>query len=170
MKSFARIEPEKIGGNVFDTIGEKWLLITTKDEKNNRFNAMTASWGCMGVLWNKPVCVLFVRPQRHTFGLLEEEDEFSVNVLESRCREAYSVCGSKSGRDTDKIALSGLIPVELDGVCAFEQSELVLKMRRIYSDDIKEDKFIDSAFLSHYSSKDFHRVYVCEITGAYTAQ
>jgi len=173
MKKFVKTDIFKAQGNVFDQIGNRWLLITVKDEKAGRYNAMTASWGCMGVLWNKPVCVLFVRPQRHTFGLIEEKEAFSVNILEDGNRGAYGICGSKSGRDTDKISESGLIPVGIEGenedeVCGFEQSELVLSLRKLYADDLREDFFTDKSIPeSVYKTRDFHRVYICEITGAY---
>ena len=168
MKKFIKAETDSLKGNVFDQIGSRWLLITAKDDKAGRYNAMTASWGCMGVLWNKPVCLLFVRPQRHTFRLMEENEVMSVNILEDGNRSAYGICGSKSGRDTDKIGESGLIPVDIDGVCAFEQSELVLSLRKLYVSDLKEDSFLDKAIPeSVYGTKDFHRVYICEITGAY---
>ena len=74
---FQAISPEEIE-NAVRLIGSDWMLITAKDEANHRANAMTASWGCMGVLWNKPVCVCFIRPQRHTFALAEANDRLSL--------------------------------------------------------------------------------------------
>lgn len=47
-----KIEVSELNDNVFTTIGKEWMLVTagTKD----KFNMMTASWGCLGWLWNKP--------------------------------------------------------------------------------------------------------------------
>ena len=60
--SFEKIRPEDIDGNVFKMIGDDWMLVTAETEKG--VNTMTASWGGMGVLWNKPVAFVFIRPQR----------------------------------------------------------------------------------------------------------
>lgn len=49
--------------NVFHLLGKDWALITADD--GERVNAMTVSRGGMGILWNRPVAFLFVRPQRH---------------------------------------------------------------------------------------------------------
>lgn len=164
---FKKIQkPEDCDFNVFDEIGKKWLLITVKDKNNGRYNVMTASWGCAGVLWNKPVCVLFVRPQRHTYKLINECETLSLNVLESEFRNAHKICGSLSGSDTDKVERCGLDTVLLDGECGFAQSESVMTLRKLYVDELKESGFVDQSLLSNYNG-DYHGVFVCEITGMY---
>lgn len=170
MKSFVQIKTEEADFNVFNEVGKKWLLITAFDKEKGRVNAMTASWGCAGILWNKPVCVLFVRPQRHTYKLLEESDTLSVNILEEKYRDAHKICGSLSGRDLDKIAESGLTTLDLNGLTAFEQSEKVMTLKKLYADDLRENSFIDKALLANYKSGDYHKMYVCEITGLYEAK
>lgn len=169
MKKFMKIIPSDFKNSVFSEVGNKWLLVTAKDEENGRINAMTASWGTMGILWNKPVCVIFVRPQRHTKSLVDKEDVFSVNILESGHALAYKICGSLSGRDLDKVKESALTPVTLDGAYGFEESETVMVLKKLYADDLKEGSFIDKSLLSHYKDGDFHTAYVCEITGIYRA-
>ena len=62
--SFKEIAPENFEESVFKVIGKDWLLLAgTKDGKTN---AMTASWGGMGIMWGKPVAFVFIRPQRYT--------------------------------------------------------------------------------------------------------
>jgi flavin reductase (DIM6/NTAB) family NADH-FMN oxidoreductase RutF len=162
---FQAISAEEIG-NAITLIGNDWMLITAKDEENNRANAMTASWGCMGVLWNKPVCVCFIRPQRHTFALAEKSDHLSLAFFGDKHRDALKLCGTKSGKDLDKLTASGLHTSEKDGVPFIEEAELVLFGRKIYVDDLKEDSFLDPSLLSHYRG-DYHRIYVLEIESAY---
>ena len=154
-------------GNAVQLIGNDWMLITARDTEQGRVNAMTASWGCMGVLWNKSVCVCFVRPQRHTYGLTEREERFSLAFMNEEYRDALRLCGSKSGRDTDKLHEAGLSTVDLDGVPVIAEAKLVLICRKLYADDLKEDSFLDRSLLANYKLKDYHRVYVCEIEGAY---
>ena len=163
------IAPEALE-NAVKLIGSDWMLITTKDAENDRVNAMTASWGCLGVLWNKPVCVCFVRPQRHTFGLLEDSERFSVAFLDEEYRKALRLCGTKSGRDCDKLSEAGLSAAELDGVPVIAEARLVLVCRKLYADDLKKEGFLDDSLLSNYLADDFHRMYVSVIEAAYVAE
>ena len=104
MPNFREITPEQLNESPFCTIGKDWLLITAHDEtKESGANAMTASWGGLGVLWNKPVATVYVRPQRYTYSLTEKADRFSLCVLPEENRAALKICGTRSGRNTDKL-------------------------------------------------------------------
>ena len=163
MNGYKTITPEELNISAFKLIGKDWLLITARDEgKPSGANAMTASWGGLGVLWNTPVATIYVRPQRYTYSLLEREDEVSLCVLGEEYRKALGYCGRFSGRDGDKIADSGLSTVTVDGVPAIAESEIVMICKKLYADDIKEEKFIDRSHLSHYNG-DYHRFYILEI-------
>ena len=118
--------------NSVKSIGDDWMLITVADEKNGRVNAMTASWGAMGVLWNKPVCICFVRPERYTFELLAEHKELSVAFLGSQRRDALAFCGRESGRDLDKLEKCGLTTFELDGIPVITEAQAALTCRVLY--------------------------------------
>jgi flavin reductase (DIM6/NTAB) family NADH-FMN oxidoreductase RutF len=107
MKNFREISAVELD-NAIKMIGDDWMLITAYDKDQYRVNAMTASWGALGVLWNKDVCVCFVRPQRHTHKLLSEQNRFSVAFLSDEYRDALKLCGTKSGKDVDKLEGSGL--------------------------------------------------------------
>ena len=166
MEGFREISPYEID-YAAKRIGKDWMLITVRDEKKGSVNAMTASWGCMGVLWNKPVCVCFIRPQRHTFALTEQNDRISLAFLGDGYRDALRLCGTKSGKDTDKLKEAGLSAAEIDGIPVIREAKLVLLCRKLYADDLKQDCFIDPSLLSNYKANDFHRMYVLEIEGAY---
>ena len=85
--------------------------------------------GRAGFLWNKPVVFVFVRPERHTYGFMEREDVFTLSFSMKNTAKPLSLCGTKSGRDTDKAAETGLTPVETsNGSIAFSQARLVLRM------------------------------------------
>jgi flavin reductase (DIM6/NTAB) family NADH-FMN oxidoreductase RutF len=162
--SFKEISPYELE-NSLKLIGKDWMLITAKD--GQKTNAMTASWGCMGVLWNKPVAVGFVRPQRHTFGLCEAQERVSLAFLDEEYRAALNVCGTKSGRDCDKLALAGLSAQALCGVPVISEARLVLACRKLYVGDLCESGFLDKSLLSNYKNADYHRMYVWEIEKAY---
>ena len=112
-----KINVKELNDNVFETIGKEWMLVCAGNK--DHFNMMTASWGCLGWLWNKPVAVVFIRPERFTHGIIEENEFMTLSFLgnSEEARKIYSFCGSKSGRDLDKVKETGLIPVETDNGC-----------------------------------------------------
>ncbi len=140
-KEFKSIKPESLQDNVFNLIGEEWMLITAG--KPELFNTMTASWGTLGILWHLPVAICFIRPQRYTYEFAEASDYYTLSFLEPGNRKILQFCGTRSGRDTDKVKETGLIPLSTDlGNVFFEQSRLVLECKKLYADSIKEDAFI----------------------------
>ena len=160
MNGFYEISPLETE-NAIKLIGSDWMLITASDGK--KVNTMTASWGCLGVLWNKNVCIAFIRPQRYTYEFAENVSHISFSFFEDEFKDALRYCGTKSGRDVDKFAQTGL-SVSYDGdVPIIDQAKLVLVCKKLYADDIKEDKFIIPELLKNYDKKDFHRFYICEI-------
>lgn len=149
---------------IFDRIGKDWMLITA--DNGEAVNTMTASWGCCGVLWNRPVAVCFVRPQRFTYTVLEGTDYFTLSFFDPSYRDALRYCGKYSGRDGDKFAASGLTPIRKSTHAYPAEASLVLVCKKIYIQDMKEECFLDRELLSHYEAKDFHRVFVGEILEA----
>ena len=96
-----KINVKELNDNVFETIGKEWMLVCAGNKE--KFNMMTASWGCLGWLWNKPVAVVFIRPERFTHGIIEENEFMTLSFLgnSEEARKIYNFCGSKSGRDLD---------------------------------------------------------------------
>lgn len=166
MEGFVKIEAEKLE-NAIKLIGKDWMLITVRDTKHGKVNAMTASWGALGVLWNKNICICFVRPQRYTHSLLEQEDEFSIAFLDGEQHNALMICGRESGRNCDKLAKCGLTLDQTDGVPVVKEARLFLVCKKLYEDDLKKECFLEDELLSNYAAGDYHRFYVCEIKEAY---
>jgi flavin reductase (DIM6/NTAB) family NADH-FMN oxidoreductase RutF len=162
MINFAKTDLNRIDENVFKLIGSDWMLLTAGTEKS--FNMMTASWGGMGVLWNKPVTYIFVRPSRYTYGFIEKNEVYSISFFDEKYRKALTLCGTKSGRDIDKVKESGLTPVISDtGIVHFSEAKLVLECRKLYYQDIDPAHFLDPAINGMYDS-DYHRMYIGAIT------
>ncbi len=160
--SFNKIKPEDLNENVFKMIGSDWMLITAGSMA--KFNTMTAAWGGMGFLWNLNVAFIFIRPQRYTFEFVERNKFFTLSFFTEENRRILNICGSKSGRNCDKIMETGLEPIETElGNIYFEQARLVLECRKIYYDDIKETNFVDKSLIDIYQRKDFHRMFIGEI-------
>ena len=100
-----KIDPKTLNQNVFSAIGEQWMLITAGTA--DRCNTMTASWGGLGVIWGAPAATCYIRPQRYTKEFVDQEEYFTLSFLGEESRKALQLCGSKSGRDTDKIKECG---------------------------------------------------------------
>ena len=166
MEGFVQISPEELD-NAIKSIGSDWMLITADDKIHGRANAMTASWGAMGVLWNKNICICFVRPQRYTYTLMKEENEFSIAFMGEEHRNALRFCGKESGRDRDKLSACGLTVNRELGVPVINEADTVLVCKKLYEDDIREQSFLDKSLLINYTNQDYHRFYVCEIKEAY---
>jgi flavin reductase (DIM6/NTAB) family NADH-FMN oxidoreductase RutF len=166
-KYFYKTNPEELQDNFFKAIGSDWLLITAGVPE--KFNTMTASWGSIGVLWNKQVAICFIRPTRYTYGFADNNDFFTLSFFTEAERKILQFCGSKSGKDVDKIAITGLKSlVTANNAIAFEQARLCLECRKIYSDDVKPENFlIDNADSLYYPKKDYHRIFIGEIVGCY---
>jgi len=152
---------DSISENVFTMFEKEWALLTAGTKE--RFNAMTVSWGAMGILWNKPVVTVYVRPTRYTYSFMEDQDWFTVSFYPKIHKETLSVMGTKSGRDVDKVALCGLNPVDLGSTMTFLESRLTFVCRKIYWNDLDQSHFLDPVIQKNYPKQDYHRMYIGEI-------
>jgi len=159
---FTEISPEQIKDNPFKLIGQDWTLITAGNIK--RFNTMTASWGGLGVLWDKNVCFSFVRPSRYTFEFLEDHRSYTLSFFDDTYRRVLEYCGSHSGRHVDKIEKCGITPVEgsIDNTY-FAEARLVIECRKLYVQDLDPSAFLARTLVDIYPEKDYHRMYIGEI-------
>ena len=149
----------------FQLFNRQWLLVTGGDFAKGEFNTMTVSWGSLGILWNKPIVQVFIRPTRFTYEFLERYDTFTVTAFPDVLHGALQVLGSRSGRDGDKISEAGLtaVPSTLIAAPTFAEAELSLECRKIYFDDLKPAQFLDPTAIDNYPKRDFHRSYFGEI-------
>ncbi len=150
--------------NAVKMIGDDWTLITA-EKADGTVNTMTASWGFMGVIWYKPVCAIFIRPQRYTLEFVEEADRLTLTFFGEEWRSALRLCGTKSGRDMDKIAEAGLTVTHTEnGVPYFEEAKTVVVCRKLYADWLKPECFLDKAVMEKsYPREDYHEFFICEI-------
>ncbi|WP_321834697.1 flavin reductase [Clostridium butyricum] len=156
------IKHEDFQENAFEMIGKDWLLITA--EKDGKVNTMTASWGGVGVLWNKKVAYIFIRPQRYTKEFVDFSDRLSVCVLPNSYRKELAYLGNVSGKDEDKISNANLKVQKYENVPYFDEARLTLLCRKLYAQDLKEECFIEKDIIDKwYPEKDYHTMYVVEI-------
>lgn len=162
-----KIEPQDIGQNPFKLIDDDWFLLSAGNLQS--FNTMTASWGGMGILWNKPVVFCFVRPQRYTYKFMESNESFTMSFFDERYRDALNFCGKVSGRQNDKMKATGLNPFESPkGSVFYEQAKLMIECHKLYYSDILPEHFLVDTISKNYPKKDYHRMYIGEITSCFS--
>ena len=156
-----KIDPKNLSQNVFSLIGDQWMLITAGTAE--QCNTMTASWGGLGVIWGSPAATCYIRPQRYTLEFVEREDYYSLCFFGPDCRQALNLCGSKSGREIDKDAATGLTPCFDEAAPYYEQARLVFLCRKLYRQDLEEGCFLDKGLLEKWYDNDLHRMFIGEI-------
>ena len=150
--------------NFFKEINDNFAILTAGD-KTIGYNAMTVSWGGVGVLWNKMVAFLFVRHSRYTYDFIEKSDSVTLSFLSDKYKKEKALFGSKSGRDLDKFKETGLHAAydpDYDGYYISESS-YVFKGKKIHSMDIDYDKLPEDIKKKFYPNKDIHKMYIVEI-------
>jgi len=162
MHTFSEITPQQLDGNLFRMIGEQWMLIGA--QQDDKVNMMTASWGGAGILWGKPVVFAFIRPQRYTKELVDASNGFSCTFFSQEYRPQLALCGSKSGREIDKVEASGFHVLNDGGVPYFDEAQIAILCQKLYHQPMDPACFVTSNLaIDHYPNKDYHHFYVAEI-------
>ena len=152
---------------------KKGILLTTAAQ--GKVNTMTIGWGKIGIEWGRPVFIAYVRESRYTRQLLDENGEFTVNIpLDGVDQKILGYCGSKSGRDYDKIGEMGLTVVESNAISApaIRELPLTLECKVIYRQEqdltaVPSD-IIDRFYPENGNGfRDYHIAYFGEILDAY---
>lgn len=142
----------------------KWMLITAA-KADGTVNTMTASWGGFGVMWNKEVAFVVIRPQRYTKEFVDSADSFSLIFFDKGYQKALSYLGAVSGKDEDKITKAGLTIAFENDVPYFEEAKEVILTKKLFVQRIEEDAFLDKSITGKwYPQKDYHYLYIAEIT------
>jgi len=167
------INPFDYAGDIFKAL-PKGILLTSEAE--DCVNAMTIGWGTIGIEWGTPIFTAYVRTSRFTYDLLERTGEFTIcapyGELSKTATQAIGICGSKSGRDVDKLAKAGVHLVEADIVRppAIKELPLTLECRVVFS-QLQPIKDISSRFKKFYventAHSEPHVAYYGEILKAY---
>ncbi|MCQ2329679.1 MAG: flavin reductase family protein [Paludibacteraceae bacterium] len=111
------------------------VLVGVGDRREN-WNLITIGW--VGTICTNPaMCYISVRPERHSYPLIEQTREFTINLTTEQMARETDWCGVKSGRDYDKFNETGLTPMEGEMVKSptIEQSPLAIECKVV---EIKE--------------------------------
>lgn len=156
------LKPEDFNDNIFKLIGKEWMLIICKH--NDKINTMTASWGAVGIMWGKPTVTIYIRKSRYTKEFVDNEDRFSLCVLPEDKRDILNFCGSKSGRDYDKIKECNLHVEYSENIPFFSESRVVLICKKMFHQVLTKNSFENiEIYKKWYPTDDLHEMYIAEI-------
>ncbi len=147
---------------------EKGAFITTK--VNGKVNTMTIAWGGINYVWNTPVFVAYVRYTRDTYEMLKNTDEFTINVpLSKNMKKELAFCGSKSGRDFDKIEECNLelLPGRKVNTPILADCDLNYECKVIYKQAMEPNNLKQEILNKYYSKNNFHVIFYGEIVDSY---
>lgn len=105
------------------------VLVTCGAERKE-WNMLTVAW--TGILCTNPaMCYISVRPERHSYPLIEKNMEFTINLTTVGMARATDWAGVRSGADYDKWKETGLTPMEGEKVASptIEESPLSLECK-----------------------------------------
>ena len=162
LPGYKRIDPTKIPGNIIKMLSEDWMLITGCD--GSTFNPMTASWGGLGYLYNRPVAFCFINPSRHTYTLMENGDTYTLTFYTETYCDALNYCGSHSGKDGDKVKGAGLTPITTpSGSKAFSEAWMIIECKKLVAQPLQQGAIYDTELRHKWDGQKMHQMYIGEI-------
>ena len=141
------------------------LLASTRSDGTS--NIMTIGWGTVGAIWGLPMMVVMVRPSRYTFRLIEESKIFTVNVPTPEMKDYTAFCGSRSGRDVDKLAQVATSTGQRVDCVTLDDCLLVYECQVVHWNDLQPDVLPPDIRDRAYPRGDFHRFYYGQIVGTF---
>jgi len=168
MNNFKEVLPELIKKNPFQAIGKEWMLVTAGSPEKS--NTMTASWGGFGVMYGKDVVFIVIRPQRYTREFIDQEETFSLSFLDKDYKKVMNYLGTASGRNEDKILKSELTLEFSDNTPYFTEANTVFICKKLLRQPFDGESMLNEKLdFTFYPTKDYHILYIAEITKAMQA-
>ncbi len=162
MHTFQPYPIDLIEFDPFTKIGNEWMLITAKE--GNKVNAMTASWGGVGVLWGKNTAFIFVRNSRYTKELIDKGSHFSLTFFDSTYKSALKYFGMVSGRREDKISNAKMHINYYEEIPFIDEGNFVICCKKMSATPILSEQFLNPDIQKQwYADGDYHTMYVGEI-------
>ena len=147
--------------NAFNKFGKDWALIVLKDDKED--NAMTISWGQLGILWSRPTISVYVRNTRYTKHMLDNSDTFSVCFFNEKYRNELSICGTKSRKELDKITACNFTRSYENDTLYLKEANIVFILKKIYQVDLPIIDSTHPSIKKHYNEGEYHTQYIGEV-------
>lgn len=168
-QKYQSVQPEDFDENIFSLVGDDWTVITAGEDPNS----MVASWGGLGIMFNKPVTWCFLRANRYTLEKIRQSGTYTFCYFPAQYKGEILKFGSASGRNTDKMDRTKLTPMETPhGVPAYEEAKVIIECKLIAAPTVSKDEFYTEEgkeFLQggYDEAKDWHKLVYGEITNIY---
>ena len=137
-------------------------------------NPMTIGWVTFGIVWNKPICTVFVRHSRYSHECMEKKDTFTVSIpKKGESKAQLGFCGSHSGRDTDKLKGANLSLVPLGDEKGIDGCAIHFVCRTVAKTEMETSGISDDIVKRFYNTNqatedgDPHTIYFGEIIEAF---
>lgn len=172
-ESFTALIPEAA-----EQLAQGAFLMTGREEKN----PMTIGWGQWGRVWGLPVCTVLVRKSRYSHALIERDGVFTVSVpLPDAMKKELGFCGSKSGRDVNKLETLELstLPARAGGIDGLKGCVQHYECRVLFKLEMAGhmDELAEQQRMQYYNPQQQegddgnpHTVYFGEILAAYRTE
>ena len=147
--------------DIFSAFDKEWALLTAGNEED--FNTMTISWGGMGTLWGRPVVTVYVKPIRYTYEFMEKNEYFTISFFPKEYKDDLMILGTKSGRDTDKLALTDITPKPVANGIGFNEAARTLVCKKIYWQDLDTKHMPAEVIANSYVTEPPHRMYIGQV-------
>lgn len=167
--AYKAVAAEDFDENIFNLVGKDFTVITAGENPNS----MVASWGGVGIMFNKPVTWNFLRANRYTLEKIRETGTYTMCYFPDQYKGDIMQFGTKSGRNTDKMAQTKLTPMTTpDGYPAYQEAKIIIECKLIAASTVSKDEFYteeSKTFLQegYDDAKDWHKLVYGEITNIY---
>jgi len=167
-----KIDVIEYSGQILKAFGAGGVFLNSK--LGDEINTMTMGWGSISIYWAKPVLIAPVRLSRYSHNMIDKSGVFTVSVPASReLRGELGICGTKSGRDTNKFDACNFTAVdgrEVDCPIVGEASlhiECKVVAKTLLDADKMDNGIVDKMYSGDYETGDYHTLFFGEIVDCY---
>ena len=128
---YRHFEPVPVDKDLGELFGKRVYIGTAGNAED--YNSLTLGWGATGILWSRPIAIVYIRENRFSYRYFENSPVYVLSWYAPQYTKAvYKIFGGRSGRDTDKEKLSGFTPVETpDGGVTYLQADKVVICKKL---------------------------------------
>ena len=155
---------------VIQQIKSKGAFLVAKSKDSKKINVMTIGWVAIGYMWKKPIMTVMVRKSRFTHCIIEKASSFTVSIPGDDSGEALNFCGTKSGRDVDKLKECKLsvVPAQKVDTPIINLSGFHYECKIVCESEINPDFLCKEYREDLYADNDdYHTFYFGEIVACY---
>ncbi len=144
---------------IFKKLPTPGILLVTGNKLQQK-NIMTIGWLQFGIVWQKPIVNIYVRPSRYSYKLLQDNDEFTINVMPDSYDNIISICGEKSGSFCDKFSECNIQTINSDTIStpSLKDAEIIIECKIQHKTDIDPKRLNDLILARYYAKNDFHQI------------